>query len=263
MTRAVAAAGVELAVDERGSGDAVVLIHDTAGSRTLWRETVSELGWDVRTIAYDRRGYGDSEAPVPYEGTTVAEQADDLAALIEALDAAPALLVGSGLGALVALDVMLHRRELTRGAVLIKPPLLWLSPHGPEVVGELRDAIEAGARDGGPGGAVDAWLTAVAGPGALASYGPERVESARASTRAFAADLSAGPSWGATRRELRSLARPVTIVTSRGGGAIWHEVAVQLGELLPHGRLVELEAGHLAPIEASGALADEIRALLA
>jgi pimeloyl-ACP methyl ester carboxylesterase len=35
-----------------------------------------------RVIAYDRRGYGESGVPQPYTGTTVSEQAEDLAALV-------------------------------------------------------------------------------------------------------------------------------------------------------------------------------------
>ena len=78
-----------LAYDERGNGPAVVLVHGTATARSVWRETVEALGDGVRAIAYDRRAYGDSGAPEPYGGTTVGEQADDLAELIERLGAAP------------------------------------------------------------------------------------------------------------------------------------------------------------------------------
>lgn len=262
MTVSVAAAGVELAVDDRGGdGPAVVFVHDTAGARTTWAETVAAVGEGVRTIAYDRRAYGDSQAPEPYTGTTVAEQADDLAALIEALDAAPALLVGHGLGALIALDVLLHRPGLARAGVLIEPPLLYLSPRGPELVGELRDAIEAGARGRGPAGAVEGYLEYLAGPDALALYGPERAQAARASTQAFAADLVAGPTWGATRRELRALDLPVVIVAGTRTSGVSREVAADLDRLLPQSRLVELDAGHLVPFEAPDALVEAIRSL--
>ena len=63
-----------------------------------------------RVITYDRRGYGGSTAPEPYTRTTVNEQAEDLAALVGGLDAAPALLVGADFGALVVLDVLLRHR---------------------------------------------------------------------------------------------------------------------------------------------------------
>jgi pimeloyl-ACP methyl ester carboxylesterase len=258
----VEAGGVELAVDDRGDGPPVVFVHGTAAGRSIWRETIDVLGDGVRAIAYDRRGYGESGAPEPYTGTTVGEQADDLAALIAALDAAPAVLVGHGLGAMAALDVLLRYGPLSRAAVLIDPPVLWLSPHGPEVMGELRDAIERGARDGGPSGAVEAFVQQTAGPGALTLYGATRADAARAATRAFAADLSAGPSWSATRRELRALDAPIVLVAGTRSPPVDREVTAALAELLPAARLVEVDAGHLAQLEAPDAVADAVRLLL-
>jgi pimeloyl-ACP methyl ester carboxylesterase len=258
----VEAGGLALAFDEQGAGQPIVLVHGAAGSRTIWRETVDALDGGLRTIAYDRRAYGDSGAPEPYTATTVAEQADDLAQLIEALAAAPAVLVGHGIGAMIALDVLMRRPELARAAVLIEPPVLWLSPRGPEVVAELRDGIERGARDGGPGGAVEAYLAQVAGDRAIDSYGPERAGAARADARAFAADLTAGPSWSVTRRELRALDAPVAIVSGTHSSPVWREVSAALAALLPGAKLVEIGAGHLSHLERPEAIAEQVRALL-
>ncbi len=258
----VEAGGVALAVDDRGDGPAVVLVHGTAADRSIWREMVDALGDGVRTVAYDRRAYGDSGAPEPYSGTTVGEQADDLAALLSATGAAPAVVVGHALGALIALDVVLRFRGLVRGAILIEPQMLWLSPRGPEVVGDLRDAIELGARDGGPAGAVDGYLEHVAGPDALSLYGPERVAAAHAATRAFVADLAAGPSWSATRRELRAIDAPVTLITGTRSSAVEHEVVSEMADLLPEARRLDADAGHLVHVEAPEAVAAEVRALL-
>jgi pimeloyl-ACP methyl ester carboxylesterase len=258
----VEAGGVALAVDDRGEGPAVVLVHGTAADRSIWRETIAALGDGVRTVAYDRRAYGESGAPEPYTGTTVGEQADDLAELLGRIGAAPAVIAGHGLGAMIALDMLLRHAALVRAAVLIEPAMLWLSPHGPEVVGDLRDAIERGARDGGPAGAVDGYLEHMAGPAALDVYGPERAEAARAGTLAFAADLAAGPSWSARRRDLRGLDAPVAIVTGTRSSAVEHEVAARLADLLPNVRRVDADAGHLVHVEAPEVIADAVRALL-
>ncbi|HEV2061849.1 MAG TPA: alpha/beta fold hydrolase, partial [Solirubrobacteraceae bacterium] len=115
----------DLAYDIAGDGPSVVLVHGMAATRGVWG-TLDDLGG--RVIAYDRRGYGDSSAPEPYTRTTVNEQAEDLAALIAALEAAPALLVGEDFGALVVLDVLLRHRALARAAVLVHPPLHQFSP---------------------------------------------------------------------------------------------------------------------------------------
>jgi 3-oxoadipate enol-lactonase len=238
----VEAAGVALALEDRGERTPVVLVHGIAADRSVWRETVEQLG--TRTIAYDRRAYGESGAPEPYGGTTVGEQADDLASLVRATGAAPAVLCGHGFGALVCLDVLLRFPESARGAVLIEPPMLWLSPDGSEAVSAVRARVEQAARDGGAAGAVDAYL----GP-ALDVIGRERSDAARAAVRGFAADLGALASWAAGRRELRAIEQPATVVTGTRSEPILGEVARKLAELLPEGELLELEAGHFAQIE--------------
>jgi esterase len=255
----VEAGGVALAVEQRGEGPAVVFVHGAAASRSVWREVVDELGAGVRTVVYDRRAYGASGAPEPYTGTTVGEQADDLAELLQAVGVDGAVLVGHALGALIAMDTLLRFPGLGRAAVLIEPPLLWLSPHGPEVVADMRDAIERGVRDGGPGGAVEGYLEHVAGEGALDLYGPERAESARAGAQAFAADLAAGPSWTARRRDLRAITAPVSIVTGRRSPPVWHEVSVTLAGMMPTAELIELDTGQLAMLEQPAAVADAVR----
>ena len=255
----VEAGGVALAVDDRGSGPAVVFVHGIAAGRSAWREVVEELGDEVRSVAYDRRAYGQSGAPEPYAGTTVAEQADDLAELLDVLDVSGAVLVGHGLGAIVALETAIRGLRAVRAVVAVDPPVLWLSPRGPEVVADLRDAIERGARGGGPGGAVEAYLEQVAGVDALYLYGDDRADAARSDARAFAADMVAGPSWSATRRELRAVRTPVSIVTGWRSPPVWREVGVALAGLMPAAKLIELDTGHLAMIEQPEAVAGVVR----
>jgi pimeloyl-ACP methyl ester carboxylesterase len=255
----VEAGGVALAVDVRGDGPPVVFVHGIAAARDAWREVVDALGDDVRSIVYDRRAYGDSGAPEPYTGTTVGEQADDLAELLEALGVAGAVVVGHGLGAMIGLETLLRFQRLVKAAVLIDPPVLWLSPLGPDAVGDLRDAIELGARDGGPAGAVEAYLEHVAGLDALELYGPERADRARSDVQAFAADLVAGPSWTVRRRDLRGVTAPVAVVTGRRSSPVWNQVSVALAELMPTAELIELDSGHLAMLEQPEAVADAVR----
>jgi pimeloyl-ACP methyl ester carboxylesterase len=256
----VEAGGVALAYDERGEGPAVVLVHGTATARSVWRETIEALGDGVRAIAYDRRAYGDSGAPEPYGGTTVGEQADDLAELIEALGAAPAMVCGHELGALACLDLVVRRPELVAGAVLIEPPMLWLSPAGTDAVGDLRQAVAGAARDEGAGAAVCAYLEAVGGPGVADLLGPDRLEESMASPRAFAADLAAAASWTSGRRELRTVGPQVTLVNGLRSDPVRQEATRALAELLPNARLAELESGHFAHLERPSDVAAAIRA---
>jgi pimeloyl-ACP methyl ester carboxylesterase len=264
---AVEGAGVELAYEERGAGQAVVLVHGVGCPRALWDETVAALGdppsggqAGFRTIAYDRRGYGESGEPEDYRRTTVEEHADDLIALLRALDAAPALLCGLSFASMACLDAMLREPALVRAAVLVEPPLLWLADGGAEAMSGMRKAVEDGAAAGGPAAAIDAFATYVCGPQALDLLGRDRVEAAHRSPRAFGADL--GASWSAPTRALRGIEAPVTIVVGERSQEPWHEAAAGLAEMLPQGELVKAEgSGHLVPIEAPGVLAEALRAL--
>lgn len=256
----VEASGLSLAYAEQGEGSSVVLVHGTALGRHVWDETVAALGGGVRAIAYDRRAYGESEAPEPYRGTTVGEQAEDAAGLIEALGAAPAVVCGHDLGALVALDLVRRHPGLARAAVLVEPPLLALSQAGPATVAELREAIEQGARDAdeSSAGAVDAYLETMAGPDFLDMIGEARLSSAHGAARAFGADLAAPPTFAFSRRDLRATEAPIVVVAGARSSAVRREVSRSLTDLLAEATLSEADAGHLVPLEAPETVARAI-----
>jgi pimeloyl-ACP methyl ester carboxylesterase len=209
----VEGAGVPLAVAERGDGPAVLVIHGIGG-RT---ETPATR---ARTITYERRGYGESGAPEPYEATTVHEQAEDAAAVLQALDAAPAVLFGDGFGALVALDLLVRRPETARGAVLRDPPLFAFVPEATEALSAERRQLEEALREGGPELAVERL------------FGPE----ARGAHRAVFADLAGLTSWPVRRGELRAIAVPVVVLTSGDAPPHVGAAADALADLLPAAR---------------------------
>lgn len=260
-TGTVDASGLSLAYREQGHGAPVLLVHGSGVGQGLWDELVTVLGEDVRTIAYDRRAYGLSEAPEPYRGTSVAEQAEDAAAVIEAVGAAPATVCGHELGALVALDLLRRHPTLVGAAVLVEPPVLALSTGGPAAVAELRGAIERGAREAKDtsAGAVDAYLTEVAGERFSELLGEERLREARGAARPLAADLAAAPTFAFGRRELGGIDAPVAVVTGARSAPVRREVARSLAGLLGNATLHEADSGHFVALEAPEAVADAIR----
>jgi pimeloyl-ACP methyl ester carboxylesterase len=171
-----------------------------------WAGRLEQLaGGGVRAIAYDRRGYGSSGAPQPYAATTVQEQSQDAAALLDALDAAPALLLGDGFGALIVLELLVRRPELARAAVLADPPLHAFVAEATKALAVERELLEAALRDGGPRAAVTAWL----GPDADPAQAARAVEN----HVGFFADYAGQASWSPSRRELRALGVPIAVVT--------------------------------------------------
>lgn len=212
----VEGAGVALHYVERGEGRALLIVHGMASDAATWSSALDELAAaGARAIVYDRRGYGSSGAPRPYTATTVQEQSEDAAAVLAALDAAPAVLVGDGFGALVALELLVRLPWLATGAVLADPPLFAFVPAATAALAEQRALLEQALRDGGPGQAIEAWLGSEADPA--------RRERARAARLGFFADYAGQASWSPSRRELRAIAVPVAVVT--GPGTESHAVA--------------------------------------
>ena len=93
--------GVSLYYEEHGAGEPILCIHGTGSSAAFWRDAAAELATHGRAIVYDRRGCSRSERPEPFV-TNVRQQADDAAALIDALGAAPAIVIGRSYGGEIA-----------------------------------------------------------------------------------------------------------------------------------------------------------------
>src|SRR4051794_6146064 len=202
MAAIVEGAGVPLAVSERGEGRAVLVIHDIASDAQDVGVLADALTGRARTIAYDRRGYGASGAPEPYEATTVHEQGEDAAAVLRATTGgAPAIVAGEGFGALVALDLLTRHQPLVTAAGLRGPPLFAFAPEAAQSLAADRLLLEDALREGGPAHAVERWL----GPGA----DPDRVQRARAAAGAFFADMAGLATWPVTRSTLRAIPVPV------------------------------------------------------
>jgi len=105
---------------ERGAGAAILCIHGLSSSAQMWRDAaIDELARLGRVIVYDRRGCTRSERPEPLE-TSVAQQAEDAAALLEGLDATPAVVIGRSYGGEVATELALRHRDHVRALVLLE-----------------------------------------------------------------------------------------------------------------------------------------------
>lgn len=101
-----------------GAGPTLVLLHAGVCDRRSWRATAGHLSALARVVAYDRRGYGDSE---PSATATSFRHVDDLFAVLDHTVDEPAWLVASSAGARVALDAALLAPERVAGLVLLAP----------------------------------------------------------------------------------------------------------------------------------------------
>lgn len=103
--------GVELSVTDRGEGLPLVLLHGVSMSAAYFHPVIDPLvAAGYRVIVPDLRGHGRS--PHVEGGHTVGQYADDVNALLDALDIDTCVLVGWSMGNLVAWELMLrHGRE--------------------------------------------------------------------------------------------------------------------------------------------------------
>ena len=109
---------MNLAYDDRGSGDPVLFIAGRGGAGRTWHihQVPAFMKAGYRTITFDNRGVGATESA---DGFGTVQMVADTAALIEKLDIAPARIVAVSMGAFIAQELMLARPELVRSAVLM------------------------------------------------------------------------------------------------------------------------------------------------
>jgi len=90
-------ADIDLAYNDQGSGQPVVLIHGFPLDGASWeKQTHALLQAGYRVITYDRRGFGASSQPsVGYDYDTFAA---DLATILDVLDLTDVVLVGFSMG---------------------------------------------------------------------------------------------------------------------------------------------------------------------
>lgn len=91
------ARGINIHYVDYGSGQPVILIHGWPLSHKSWEKQIAALvDGGYRVIAYDRRGFGQSDAP--WDGYDYDALASDLHALITELNLKQAHLVGFSMG---------------------------------------------------------------------------------------------------------------------------------------------------------------------
>lgn len=115
IVQGVAGAGLNV-LDFGGSGPGILLLHGLTGRAANWAESARWLSAYGRVVGYDARGHGYSDKPDgPYDRDAYV---GDAAAVIEAVDLAPALVIGHSMGGLTAWQLAGRRPELVRGVVI-------------------------------------------------------------------------------------------------------------------------------------------------
>jgi esterase len=216
--------GVNLYYEDRGAGAPIFLIHGCGGSALGFADAVPQLAKLGRVVAYDRRGCARSERPEHYERTRVAEHTDDAAALVDALEATPAIVIGRSYGGTIAADLAVRYPDRVRAVVMLEPDApRELAPRAAEWVDALAERLRAVAASNGVDAVGEALITSVAGKGAWSSF-PDRWQ--RVLTQngpAILAEL-AGDWWlEADAAALATITQPALLVAAAESPPEFHE----------------------------------------
>lgn len=256
---------VRLAHVLRGHGESVVLVHGSNGDYRTWNVVFDALAQTFRAIAYSRRYHWPNERIPDGVDYSMQEHVEDLEALLGALKAAPAHLVGHSYGGFVCLLLAARRPELVRSLVLVEPPVLTLftssRPKPSEMVRLLfarpgvaiaiarfgftgvapaTAALERGDLDG----ALERMGGAVLGREWFRNLSPERREQARANL--ISAELLGSGFSPLAEEQVRSIARPVLLLSGARSPRLFHYLIDRLAELIPNAERVEIpQASHL------------------
>jgi pimeloyl-ACP methyl ester carboxylesterase len=116
-TRYAGNGGVRIAYDVVGDGAPVLLIQGLGYGRWGWQPVSERLAGSYRVIAFDNRGYGESDKPAgPY---TAAQMAGDAVAVLDAAGVERAHVVGASLGGAVAQELVLRHPDRVEKLVLV------------------------------------------------------------------------------------------------------------------------------------------------
>jgi pimeloyl-ACP methyl ester carboxylesterase len=155
--------GTDLYREVRGSGPAILFVSGMTGDAGHYAKVAELLANEFTVVTYDRRGNSRSPRPQGWTATSIDEQADDAAGLLDALGLAPAAVCGSSGGAIILLNLLRRRPDLVRHAIVHEPPTVSVLSHGNEVVARLRAMLDESFAAGGPTAAMERFLRMAAG----------------------------------------------------------------------------------------------------
>ena len=106
----------QLAYESVGSGPVLVLLHAFPFDSRMWHKTAAALAGQRRVITPDMRGFGLSD--LGSGGSSIADLADDVASLLDALNLPAATVGGMSMGGYVALAFARRHRDRLKSLVL-------------------------------------------------------------------------------------------------------------------------------------------------
>lgn len=236
--------------EEYGEGVPILGIHGTPSSSLLWVDAAAELASLGRCVIYDRRGFLRSERTDPFDTVDLTDHVEDAMALLEALSAVPAVVIGRSTGGLIALELARRFPDGVLALVLLEPAIFSVDPEAEEWAGRLRDQILERSREH-PEAAAEIVIREFLGDEMWDSL-PEDLRQMFAGTSPAVLaeisgrglDLSAEP-LALSEDELASIGQPVLLVSAQDSPDPLRRVNDRLSKALPRAETALVTGGHL------------------
>jgi pimeloyl-ACP methyl ester carboxylesterase len=213
-------------------------------------------------ISYDRRGNSRSPTPAGWTATTVDEQADDAAALLEALAIPAASVYGHSIGAPIALDLALRRPELVDTVILHDPALMSVLTDPGAVLAVVGPLVEEAMQAGGPAAAADAFYRFAVG-GAVDALEPATYERMKADGAVlFGVEFQTLSGWRIDEEALRRTGIPMLLLAGVESPPFFREAADWLAAHLG-GTVEQVPGGHGAPFDHAADIAARVARCIA
>lgn len=256
---------VTVSFDDRGSGDAVLLLHGHTLDRRTWDRVVPELhDHGFRTVAPDLRGHGRSSRPD--RGYHWSHHVADMAAVLDALGIRRCPVVGFSLGGGVALEMAVTMPSRVASLVLLSPVLpdrRW----EPDFLANLREVARTIRAAGVRAAMLGPWLQSPLFARSL------EVAGVREPLEAMLADFP-GADYLATSvdapardwtlpERLVEIAIPTLVLSPERDMPGFRAYADEIAGSLPGARLVRpSDRGHLLPLEDPKGVAEAVAEFL-
>ncbi len=137
--------GIDVAYEVHGDGTPLVLAHGYTASKEMWDAQIGPFSEKYRTVVYDLRGHGESEAPPADDPAyTLDTYVEDQRALMEHLGIDRAYIGGLSMGGRIAMRFALKYPNMVRALLLLDA-----SAEGMPHMRGQREAIEGVVRSKG------------------------------------------------------------------------------------------------------------------
>ncbi len=255
--------GARLTYEVRGTGPLLLLVGSPMGA-LYFADAADALAEDFTVVTHDPRGIGRSTVDDPAQDSTPELRADDVAALLDALDAPAADVLGSSGGAVTALALAQHHPGRVGTLVAHEPPLLDLLPDA--AVHHARTALVVQTfRDHGVDAAWGAfagtvgWEDDAEGPPAMG----DEEQLARDGARFFAHELTWTTTWVPDVARVRAGAGRVVVGVGEESGALETAATSAALAALLGVPVTAFPGEHTGFLEQPRAFADRLRTVLA